>query len=138
MSYTQRITIHRPRRKRSLWGLGDPVTSPSDPSLEPSGQVIAGTVGPTRVACEDLPSDSPFRGPNGPCPSVPTTSPMEAVTDWLRGMFGGGAPAADTVPTSVTPMPPPAPDTGPPILLIAAAVGVGYYLYAKRKKKRSA
>jgi hypothetical protein len=140
MSYTQRITIRRPKPKRSLWGFGDgPVTSPSDPSLDtPGGQVIAGTVPPTRVACEDLPADSPFRGPNGPCPAAPSGSIM----DWLRDTFGVGTPAAVvTVPATVgAPAAAPAApvDSGPPVVLIAAAIAVGYYLYAKRKKKRSA
>lgn len=142
MSYTQHITIRHPRRQRSRWGLGDgPVTSPSDPSLQ--GPVtspmdlpgeIVGTVGPTRVPCEDLPADSPFRGPNGPCPPA-GPSPLSTVTDWLRDMFGGGG----TMTPTATPMAPAVGvDAGPPWLLIGAALGVGYYLYAKRKKKRSA
>lgn len=147
MSYTQRITIARPRR-RSFLGLGDgPITSPSDPSLnvelpgddvtQPSGQVIAGTVPPRRVSCDDLAPDSPFRGPNGPC--APSASPLDTVTEFVRDLFGGGAPSSTPTVVGAPAPAPAAADNAPRYLLIGVAIGVGYYLYKRKlKKKRSA
>lgn len=109
--------------RRTLGDDDGPITHPDDPR-------IVGEVTPTRVACEDLPADSPWRQPGQVCaPSLAKT-----ISDGLAklGYFISGAPS-DTPGTSPTSKVTTTPDTGTsPLLWLALAAG-GYYLLRKKK-----
>lgn len=113
--------------------LGQPITDPSQ--LEEDG--IVGTVTPTRVECEKLAPDSPWRKPGQVC--APT------LMDWFWGLFKPSAsPVAPSQPEPIlVPVPVPVPeasveDTGmsdiAKVILVGGA-GIAAY-YALRKKKR--
>jgi hypothetical protein len=132
MSYSKRITISP--RHRALLGFGDgPVTSPTQvdiPVADPTESVIVGEVSPKRVACEDLPADSPWRRPGQVC-SAPGPNMIDQLVAWLT-------PSARPVATATSVATPLAEESMLPTLaLLALAGGGAYYLY-KSKKKRSA
>ncbi len=98
-----------------------PITSPSQVPWNPSGEsVTAGTISPTRVPCDQLPADSPWRQPGQVC------APSGGIIDSIVNMFNGAAAGAATGAPA---------DAGVPWLLIAGASGVVAYLMLKKKKK---
>lgn len=96
-----------------------PITSPSQVD---DGVAI---VPPTRVSCDALPADSPWRKPGQVCAAEPSI-----VADFFRGLLDKvqGLPAPTESPsTASSPTP-----SGPSLLALAAIGAVGYYLYKKR------
>lgn len=131
MAYTRTT----PRHRRALQGFGDgpvtspgdgpggPVTSPNDPSLN----TVIGTVPPTVVSCDQLPSDSPWRGPGGPCP------PVRTIFDWFHDLFAG-LPASPTPGTTPGTTPATTESSVPTLALLAGVGGIAYYLVTKKKR----
>lgn len=119
-------------KRNTRAGLGDgPITSPSqlpDYFDDTSTQVV-GEIGPKRVACEDLPADSPWRGPKGPCPAA-GPSLLERIRSWIDST-AITAPDPVQAPTAV---PVPTESMVPKLALLAVAGGAAYYLYTKKRR----
>lgn len=98
--------------------MGDgPITSPS--------QVDDPVVPPTRVACKDLPADSPWRDPGQICADAPISTIFDPIVDIIADAFDKPSPGAGA----------PGAASGPNWMLLAG-LGIGaYFLF--RKKKRS-
>lgn len=104
-----------------------PITSPSQVDDEIPGGIIA----PTRVSCDALPADSPWRKPGQAC-APPDTS----IADFFRGILDKiSTITSPTEPPPTAPSPTPVSSSGPSLLALAAIGGVGYYLYKKRKRR---
>ncbi len=96
------------------------------PVLHP-GEDEPPVVPPTRVACKDLPSDSPWRRPGEVCADAPISTIFDPVLDIIMDAVDGKSPdGAAGAGGGIT--------TGNLVLLGALGVGA-YYLF--RKKKRS-
>jgi hypothetical protein len=105
-----------------------PVTSTTQVVSNDSIIVGGSDVGPKRVPCYQLPSDSPFRQPGQVC--APSTVFMDTLKSIWDGIAGAGVPSvAPTAPT------PPA-EPSPPWALILGGGAIGaYFIYKNRKKK---
>ena len=110
-------------RRRAL-GQG-PITDPS----QVDDSIILEHIPPTRVDCDALPADSPFRRAGQPC--------APNLWDYLKKLIAG-APA----PTPTTASPEPSAPTSPAEdeshlglwLLLGGAAAGAYYLSKKRRK----
>jgi hypothetical protein len=122
----------------AMMGLGQPVTSTTDPSLtETDTDIVVGVVNPSRIGCNQLPADSPWREPGQVC--APPPLPSGGLIEWGKSMLKAGENLVSAVVDVVTPSattPPPSTDMSTTTkVAIAAAVGVGAY-YLLRKKRR--
>jgi hypothetical protein len=139
MAYIKRKQFVRRRKPKSLLGLlgfGDPVTDPS----QVDDTVVVGEVPPTRLTCDQLSADSPFRNPGQVCAPP---DPSESISGFLTGLLdrikGAVAPASATSTTDVSSAAAAVtPDPGTGSLLLLALVGGAAYYYFVHKKKRSA
>lgn len=96
--------------------MGDgPITSPS--------QVDDPVVPPTRVACQDLPADSPWRNPGQVCADSPISTIFDPIVDIIAETFDKPATSAPGA-------------AGGPNWMLLAGLGLGAY-FLLRKKKRS-
>ena len=106
-------------------GMGDgPITDPS----QVDDTIYGGEVPPTRVSCDALPADSPWRKPGQACATP--SSPLDYITGIVDGIFN----RTPLPPTSATPGTPAAAATSPSLLLLAAAGGIAYYLLRKKTR----
>jgi len=104
-----------------------PITSPSQ---VPDEQIPI--ISPTRVSCDALPADSPWRRPGQVC------APTGSITDFFRGIFDKISAITEPSDAPVTSPPfvatTPVPSSGPSLLVLAAAGGLGYYLLTRKKR----
>jgi hypothetical protein len=128
MSYSKRVKVGR---RRSILGMGDgPITSPNQvdvPVFDPDEEILVGEVNPRRVACEDLPADSPWRRTGGVCPPA-GPSLMDRIMGWLTP-----SPASPADVPVATPTAPVSSSILPRLALLAAAGGGAYYLYKRSR-----
>ncbi len=106
-------------------GMGDgPITSTSqvDDTMIP-------TVPPTRVSCDALAPDSPWRNPGQVC--APTAANPNFLTDLFAGLFTPSSPA-DPAAAAAN-----GSSSGTShLLLLAAAGGLGYYLLTRKSRSK--
>lgn len=110
-------------------GQDGPITDPSQVD-----DTIVGEVGPTRVSCDALPADSPWRRPGQVC-APPGKSLWDVVKDWLAP---NGAPAPTPAPTpddAQTQTSQTAQSMGVSPLVILGGAAALYYLVRSRKRR---
>lgn len=104
--------------------MGDgPITSPDQVPATHPDELDIGTIGPTRVPCDELPADSPWKRPGSVCAQTPTPGIFDPILDALDKMKA--TPATDAAAAAST----------FPWLPVAAAAAALYFV-VKRKKKR--
>ena len=114
-------------------GMGDgPITSPSQ--VDDQVATIS-DVAPTRVDCEQLPSDSEWRRPGQVCATPSGGGVMDYLLNTIRSAISPQAPASQPASSSATmPSLPPADGSGTTALLLLAGAAVGgYYLFFHKK-----
>jgi len=110
--------------RRPLSDVDGPITSPT----QVDDSLVVSTIEPTRVPCDKLPADSPWRRPGQVCAPAGGN-----IIEFLRGMYDKVASAAAAVPDA--PAPATAPTTSsPPLLLLVALGGAGYYLLTRKRR----
>ncbi len=95
------------------------------PVLHP-GEDDPPIVPPTRVPCEELPSDSPWRRPGEVCADAPISTLFDPVIDIVMDAINGKSQSQDDT----------APGSGSGIgnLVLLGALGIGaYYLFRKKR-----
>lgn len=139
MSYSRKMIVRRVRARRR--GMGDdsgPITDPS----QVDDSIVVGTVTPTRVDCDNIAADSPFRQPGqvcAPAPVIDFGGLWSSIVDGAKRLVG----STDSQPIVTTPngtiVPGVSTDASSglsigKLVLLAALGGAGYW-YATRKKR---
>jgi len=104
--------------------MGDgPITDPRQVDDELPELIVP----PTRVPCEQLPADSPWRRPGQVCAGAPVSGGIaDMITGLLQGVAAGPVNTTSTAETGTT--------YDINLLWLAAAGGVAYYLMRKKRK----
>ena len=107
--------------------MGDPITSPS----QVDDGIFAGEVPPTRVECNILPANSPWRQPGQICADAPGGGILSYLWETLKTSVAEHAPPVMSPPIYA---PPPSDDHTGLLLLGAAGLGAAYLLFRKKRR----